>query len=46
MNDEPSTAWAALKDSLTVAFPQLLELEAGGALTMDLGSDGWLLEFT
>ncbi len=46
MNDEPSTAWAALKDSLTSAFPQLLELETGGALTMDLGSDGWLLEFT
>ena len=28
------------------AFPQLLELEAGGALAMDLGSDGWLLELT
>ncbi|HSF68221.1 MAG TPA: hypothetical protein VLA67_12415 [Nitrospiraceae bacterium] len=46
MSDETSTTWAALKNSLTAAFPQLLELEAGGTLTMDLGSDGWLLELT
>ena len=46
MNDEPSPVWTALRASLAPAFPQLLELEAGGALTMDLGSDGWLLELT
>jgi len=46
MNDGASPAWTALKASLAPAFPQLLELEAGGALTMDLGSDGWLLELT
>ena len=46
MSDEASTAWAALRVSLAPTFPQLLEVEAGGALAMDLGSDGWLLELT
>jgi hypothetical protein len=46
MSDETSTAWAALRVSLAPTFPQLLEVEAGGALAMDLGSDGWLLELT
>ncbi len=46
MSNEASPAWASLRASLTPTFPQLLELEAGGALTMDLGSDGWLLELT
>lgn len=39
-------AWDSLRASLARTFPQLLELEAGGALTMDLGPDGWLLELT
>jgi hypothetical protein len=46
MNDGTSTAWTALRSSLVPAFPQLSELEACGTLTMDLGSDGWLLELT
>jgi hypothetical protein len=46
MNDETSPVWTALRASLAPTFPQLLESEAGGALTMDLGSDGWLLELT
>jgi hypothetical protein len=46
MSDETSRAWAALKASLAATYPQLLELEAGGPLAMDLGSDGWLLELT
>lgn len=46
MNDGASPAWAALRASLAPTFPQLLESEAGGALTMDLGSDGWVLELT
>ena len=46
MSDEASTAWAALRVSMAPAFPQLVELEAGGAVAMDLGSDGWLLELT
>ncbi len=46
MSDEVSPAWTSLKASLEPTFPQLQELEVGGALTMDLGSDGWLLELT
>ena len=46
MNDETSPVWPALKTSLASTFPQLQELETGGALAMDLGPDGWLLELT
>ena len=46
MRDEASPAWASLRALLASTFPQLQELEAGGALTMDLGPDGWLLELT
>ena len=46
MSDEASTSWAILKASLAPTFPQLQEFEASGALTMDLGSDGWMLELT
>lgn len=46
MNNETSPVWTAIKGSLVPTFPQLLESEAGGALTMDLGHDGWLLELT
>ncbi|MBU6481159.1 MAG: hypothetical protein KGS09_11515 [Nitrospirae bacterium] len=46
MSDETRTALATLRASLAPAFPQLLELEPGGALAMELGSDGWLLELT
>jgi hypothetical protein len=46
MSDEYSPAWPVLRASLAPTFPQLQEFEAGGALTMDLGSDGWMLELT
>ena len=46
MSDGASTPWAILRASLVPTFPQLLEAEPGGALAMDLGSDGWLLELT
>jgi len=46
MSDEASTAWAAHRASLIPTFPQLQESDAGGALSMDLGSDGWLMELT
>ena len=46
MNDEILPAWTSFRASLVSPFPQLQELEAGGALTMDLGSDGWMLELT
>ena len=46
MSDEASPTWTSLKDLLVPTVPQLQELEAGGALTLDLGPDGWLLELT
>jgi hypothetical protein len=46
MSDEASPTWTSLKDLLVPTFPQLQEFEAGGALAMELGSDGWLLELT
>jgi len=46
MSDEASPVWTALRGSLTPTFPQLQEFEAGGALVMDLGSNGWVLELT
>jgi len=39
-------AWDALRASLAPTFPRLVELEPGGAMAMDLGHDGWLLELT
>lgn len=44
MTDSSVSAWSQLRTVLTQAFPQLYELEPGGALAMDLGSDGWVLE--
>lgn len=38
--------WAAVRSQLRRAHPTFYESEAGGALLMDLGSDGWLLELT
>jgi hypothetical protein len=46
MSDEASPGWTALRAALAPTFPQLQEFEADGALTMDLGSDGWVLELT
>lgn len=44
MTDQAPSAWTQLRTALTGSFPQLYELEPGGPLAMDLGSDGWLLE--
>ncbi len=38
--------WEAVRSQLRRAHPTFYESEAGGALLMDLGSDGWLLELT
>ena len=46
MSDGASPVWAALRASLAPLFPRLVELEPGGAMAMDLGHDGWLLELT
>lgn len=39
-----TSAWQSLRAALTKAFPQLIEAEPDGALSMELGSDGWLFE--
>jgi hypothetical protein len=44
MTEPALSAWSQLRTALTQVFPQLYELEPGGPLAMDLGSDGWLLE--
>jgi len=44
MTEPVSSAWPPLRAALMQAFPQLYELEPGGPLVMDLGSDGWILE--
>lgn len=44
MTDSALSTWTGLRAALLHAFPQFYELEPGGPLAMDLGSDGWLLE--
>ena len=44
MTDQVSPRWTEARGILSKAFPQLYELEPGGSLALDLGSDGWLLE--
>lgn len=39
-------AWAGMRAQLRRNHPAFYELEAEGALLMDLGGDGWLLEIT
>src|SRR5881296_3525724 len=39
-------SWEAVRSRLRRSYPGFYELEAGGALMMDLGSEGWLLELT
>lgn len=48
MSDTHSSnaAWMALRAQLRRSQPAFYESEAGGALLMDLGGDGWLLEIT
>ncbi|MEQ1794988.1 MAG: hypothetical protein ABL970_12440 [Nitrospira sp.] len=46
MSEQAVSAWTQLRTALMRAFPQLDELEPGGALAMELGSEGWLLEVT
>ena len=44
MNESASPLWSEARGTLSKAFPQLYELEPGGPLALDLGTDGWLLE--
>lgn len=44
MSELKSPRWKEARTTLCEAFPQLYELEPDGALALDLGDDGWLLE--
>jgi hypothetical protein len=44
MSESVSGPWPAAKATLSTSFPQFSELEPGGPLVLDLGTDGWLLE--
>ena len=39
-------AWETIRAQFRRSQPAFYELEAGGALLMELGSEGWLLELT
>lgn len=42
----PESSWNHIRTRLCDVLPALYELEPGGALAMDLESDGWILELT
>src|SRR5215510_9778952 len=44
MSRPESIDWADVRTALRKSVPQFYELEPGGALALDLGGDGWLLE--
>lgn len=48
MNGAPSSApsWEHVRLLLCRIAPEFYELEPGGALALDLGSEGWMLEVT
>lgn len=39
-----SPLWTEARVALSKSFPQFYELQPGGPLVLELGSDGWLLE--
>lgn len=39
-----SPLWTEVRVALSKSFPQFYELQPGGPLVLELGSDGWLLE--
>src|SRR4051812_45633243 len=44
MSEPVSSSWTEARASLSKSCPQFYELEPGGPLVLELGSDGWLLE--
>lgn len=36
--------WESIRAEVTQAYPDFYELEPGGAIAMDLGESGWMLE--
>lgn len=46
MSDHSSSSWNQARSHLTATVPQFYELEPGGSLALDLGTDGWMVEIT
>ena len=44
MNTSALPSWERIRSHLRATIPQFYELEPEGALALDLGDDGWLLE--
>ena len=44
MSEPVSSSWTEARAALSKSCPQFYELEPGGPLVLELGSDGWLLE--
>ncbi|WP_455378705.1 hypothetical protein [Petrachloros mirabilis] len=44
MTNRASSLWSQASRALMKSFPGLYELEPGGPLVLELGSEGWLLE--
>ena len=44
MSDELRMEWESIRSEVIQAYPDFYELEPGGAIAMDLGESGWMLE--
>src|SRR5688572_5185056 len=46
ISHDSTSSWDQARSYLIKKVPQFYELEPGGALALDLGSDGWMVEIT
>ena len=44
MSEPVLSSWTAARTALSQSCPEFYELEPGGPLVLELGTDGWLLE--
>jgi hypothetical protein len=44
MSEPVGSSWTVARTALSQSCPEFYELEPGGPLVLDLGTDGWLLE--
>ena len=44
MSEPVLSSWTVARTALSESCPEFYELEPGGPLVLDLGTDGWLLE--
>lgn len=44
MSEPVLSSWTVARTALSQSCPEFYELEPGGPLVLDLGTDGWLLE--